>query len=70
MMANKDVRPLLTAMSANSIVSLQEVPKSADRNPTRMFYLWYVLLSGSRGYRELMNVRAGMSTYRRHMQPS
>ncbi|KZT74183.1 hypothetical protein DAEQUDRAFT_661120 [Daedalea quercina L-15889] len=42
MMANKDVRPLLSAMSANSLISLQEVPKSADRNPTRMFYLWYV----------------------------
>ncbi|KZT03499.1 uncharacterized protein LAESUDRAFT_744556 [Laetiporus sulphureus 93-53] len=42
MMANKDVRPLLTSMSADSLISLQEVPKSADRNPTRMFYLWYV----------------------------
>lgn len=39
-MAAKDVRPLLSAMSAESLVSLQEVPKSADRNPTRMFYLW------------------------------
>ncbi|PIL23836.1 hypothetical protein GSI_13587 [Ganoderma sinense ZZ0214-1] len=42
MMAPKDVRPLLSSMSAESLVSLQEVPKSADRNPTRMFYLWYV----------------------------
>jgi len=42
MMANKDVRPLLSAMSADSLISLQEVPKSADRNPTRTFYLWYV----------------------------
>ncbi|OJT01615.1 DNA-directed RNA polymerase III subunit RPC3 [Trametes pubescens] len=42
MMAAKDARPLLSAMSAESLVSLQEVPKSADRNPTRMFYLWYV----------------------------
>ncbi|KAI0831129.1 RNA polymerase III subunit RPC82-domain-containing protein [Trametes gibbosa] len=42
MMAPKDVRPVLSAMSAESLVSLQEVPKSADRNPTRMFYLWYV----------------------------
>ena len=41
MMAPKDVRPLLSSMSAESLVSLQEVPKSADRNPTRMFYLWY-----------------------------
>lgn len=41
-MAPKDVRPLLSAMSAESLVSLQEVPKSADRNPTRMFYLWWV----------------------------
>ncbi|KAI0797830.1 RNA polymerase III subunit RPC82-domain-containing protein [Abortiporus biennis] len=42
MMAPKDVRPLLTAMSAESLVSIQEVPKTADRNPTRTFYLWYV----------------------------
>ncbi|KAI0933160.1 hypothetical protein AcV7_004715 [Taiwanofungus camphoratus] len=42
MMANKDVRPLLSALSADSLISLQEVPKSADRNPTRTFYLWYV----------------------------
>jgi len=42
MIAPKDVRPLLSAMSAESLISIQEVPKSADRNPTRMFYLWYV----------------------------
>lgn len=41
MIAPKDVRPLLSAMSAESLISIQEVPKSADRNPTRMFYLWY-----------------------------
>ncbi|KAF8479230.1 RNA polymerase III subunit RPC82-domain-containing protein [Russula ochroleuca] len=45
MIAPKDVRPLLSAMSAESLISIQEVPKSADRNPTRMFYLWYVDLS-------------------------
>ncbi|OBZ75626.1 DNA-directed RNA polymerase III subunit RPC3 [Grifola frondosa] len=42
MMAPKDVRPLLSTLSADSLISLQEVPKSADRNPTRTFYLWYV----------------------------
>ncbi|KAG6836612.1 hypothetical protein H0H93_006033 [Arthromyces matolae] len=42
MMAPKDVRPLLSALAADSLVSTQEVPKSADRNPTRTFYLWYV----------------------------
>ncbi|KAF6765012.1 RNA polymerase III subunit RPC82 helix-turn-helix domain-containing protein [Ephemerocybe angulata] len=42
LMAAKDVRPLLAAMAADSIISTQEVPKSADRNPTRTFYLWYV----------------------------
>ncbi|KAH9048495.1 hypothetical protein EDB84DRAFT_1456318 [Lactarius hengduanensis] len=42
MIAPKDVRPLLSAMSAESLISIQEVPKSADRNPTRMFFLWYV----------------------------
>lgn len=42
MMAQKDVRPLLSAMAADSLISLQEVPKSADRNPARTFFLWYV----------------------------
>lgn len=41
-MAPKDVRPLLVALSADSLISTQEVPKSADRNPARTFYLWYV----------------------------
>lgn len=40
MMAPKDVRPLLSAMAADSLISLQEVPKSADRNPARTFFLW------------------------------
>ncbi|GJE86976.1 RNA polymerase III subunit RPC82-domain-containing protein [Phanerochaete sordida] len=42
MMAPKDVRPLLSAMAADSLISLQDVPKSADRNPARTFFLWYV----------------------------
>ncbi|KZT26340.1 hypothetical protein NEOLEDRAFT_1155836 [Neolentinus lepideus HHB14362 ss-1] len=45
MMALKDVRPLLSALSADSLVSLQDVPRSADRNPVRTFYLWYVDLT-------------------------
>lgn len=56
MMANKDARPLLSALSANSLISLQEVPKSADRNPTRMFYLWYVRKPACSPSRELMRV--------------
>ncbi|KAI0709018.1 RNA polymerase III subunit RPC82-domain-containing protein [Earliella scabrosa] len=64
MMAPKDVRPLLSAMSAESLVSLQEVPKSADRNPTRMFYLWYVDLQKAYNvllgnmYKTLFNIAA------------
>ncbi|PFH49102.1 hypothetical protein AMATHDRAFT_148437 [Amanita thiersii Skay4041] len=42
MMAPKDIRPLLTALATDAFISMQEVPKSADRNPTRTFYLWYV----------------------------
>ncbi|KAL6309048.1 RNA polymerase III subunit RPC82-domain-containing protein [Sparassis latifolia] len=53
MMSNKDVRPLLSALSADSLISLQEVPKSADRNPTRTFYLWYVDLQ--KAYSVLLN---------------
>jgi len=43
MMAPKEVRPLLAALAADSLISTQEIPKSADRNPTRTFYLWCVL---------------------------
>ncbi|KAF5391807.1 hypothetical protein D9757_001724 [Collybiopsis confluens] len=42
MMPLKDVRPLLSALANSSLVSTVEVPKSADRNPTRTFYLWQV----------------------------
>ncbi|KAF9257790.1 hypothetical protein L218DRAFT_1080756 [Marasmius fiardii PR-910] len=64
MMAAKDVRSLLTALSADGLVSTAEVPKSADRNPTRMFYLWYVdveraltgILNGL--YKTLYNISA------------
>ncbi|KAK0445529.1 hypothetical protein EV421DRAFT_1797154 [Armillaria borealis] len=42
MMAPKDVRPLLSALAADSLVSTQEVPRSADRAPSRTFYLWHV----------------------------
>jgi len=42
MMAPKDLRPMLGALSSDSLISIQEVPKSADRNPTRTFYLWHV----------------------------
>ncbi|TFK83941.1 hypothetical protein K466DRAFT_497507 [Polyporus arcularius HHB13444] len=64
MMAAKDVRPLLAAMSAEALVSLQEVPKSADRNPTRMFYLWFVDLQKAYSvllgnmYKTLYNIAA------------
>ena len=42
-MSHKDVRPLLSSLSSDSLISLQEVPKGNDRNPARTFYLWYVL---------------------------
>ncbi|KAI0080589.1 hypothetical protein K474DRAFT_1769343 [Panus rudis PR-1116 ss-1] len=42
MMSPKESRPLLSSLSAESLISIQEVPKSADRNPARTFYLWYV----------------------------
>ncbi|KAL0947320.1 hypothetical protein HGRIS_013439 [Hohenbuehelia grisea] len=42
MMAPKDVRPLLSALAADTLISTQEVAKSADHNPTRTFYLWHV----------------------------
>ncbi len=57
MIAPRDVRPLLSAMSAESLISIQEVPKSADRNPTRMFYLWSALINTS-SFRTSLPIRA------------
>ncbi|KAJ7871487.1 RNA polymerase III subunit RPC82-domain-containing protein [Mycena olivaceomarginata] len=45
MMPNNAVRPLLANMSAQALISTQEVAKSTDRNPARMFYLWHVDLA-------------------------
>ncbi|KAH8117214.1 hypothetical protein DFH11DRAFT_1815987 [Phellopilus nigrolimitatus] len=42
MLANTAIRPLLASLSADSLISIQEVPKGADRNPQRTIYLWYV----------------------------
>ncbi|KAL5529325.1 hypothetical protein ACEPAG_5310 [Sanghuangporus baumii] len=42
MMAATTVRPLLSLLSAESLISIQEVPKGADRNPQRTIFLWYV----------------------------
>lgn len=57
-MAPKDVRPLLMALSTDSLISMQEVPKSADRNPTRTIYLWLVLLpSGKQSVPETFRCR-------------
>lgn len=39
-MASKDVRVLLAALAADSLISIQEVPKTADRAPSRTSYLW------------------------------
>ncbi|PPQ69858.1 hypothetical protein CVT26_014135 [Gymnopilus dilepis] len=72
MMAPKDVRPLLVALSADSLISTQEVPKSADRNPARTFYLWYVdhhkafqvILGGV--YKTLYNILARRRAEREH----
>lgn len=44
MMTHKDVRPILSSLSADSIISLQEIPKGNDRNPARTFYLWWGIL--------------------------
>ncbi|KAJ7236733.1 RNA polymerase III subunit RPC82-domain-containing protein [Mycena haematopus] len=65
MIPNNAVRPLLANMSAQSLISTQEVAKSTDRNPARMFYLWYSLL------RPVRCVVAepsplGMSIWRKH----
>ncbi|KAG8901824.1 RNA polymerase III subunit C82 [Tulasnella sp. 403] len=45
LMAPNTLRPLLTHLSSASLVFLQEVPRLADRNPSRTIYLWYVDLA-------------------------
>ncbi|KAF9978351.1 RNA polymerase III subunit C82 [Actinomortierella ambigua] len=43
MMPVKDVREKLTTLYTFGVLNMQEVPKSADRAPSRTFYLWEVL---------------------------
>jgi len=45
MMSKKDVQPLLTRLSSASLISLQEVPRGADRSAMRTIYLWYIDLA-------------------------
>ncbi|KAL8292342.1 hypothetical protein RQP46_001808 [Phenoliferia psychrophenolica] len=38
----KDAREVLGRLSASALIEQQEVPRSADRAPSRTFFLWYV----------------------------
>lgn len=38
----KDARETISRLAAASLIEPQEVPRSADRAPSRTFYLWYV----------------------------
>lgn len=42
LMPLKDVRLLCTKLLAASLIELQEVPKTADRAPSRTFHLFFV----------------------------
>ncbi|KAJ1307949.1 hypothetical protein OPQ81_002026 [Rhizoctonia solani] len=42
MLAPNDVRVLVNTLNTANIIALQEVPKSADRQPARTIYLWYI----------------------------
>ncbi|QRV90096.1 DNA-directed RNA polymerase III subunit C3 [Ceratobasidium sp. AG-Ba] len=42
MLAPNDVRVIVNTLNSANIVALQEVPKSADRQPARTIYLWYI----------------------------
>ncbi|KAF9943339.1 DNA-directed RNA polymerase III subunit RPC3 [Mortierella alpina] len=44
MLPVKTVREKLTTLHTFGVLSLQEVPKTTDRTPSRTFYLWEVLL--------------------------
>lgn len=38
----KDAREVLGRLSSSALIEQQEVPRSADRAPSRTFFLWYV----------------------------
>ncbi|PBK96362.1 hypothetical protein ARMGADRAFT_693103 [Armillaria gallica] len=40
-MAPNDVRPLLSALAVDFLVSTQELFRCADHTPLRYFYLWH-----------------------------
>ncbi|KAI9475417.1 MAG: RNA polymerase III subunit RPC82-domain-containing protein [Benjaminiella poitrasii] len=52
MLPPKDTREKLALLKLKSFVEIQEVPKSADRAPSRCFHLWYVPLE--KCYEELL----------------
>jgi DNA-directed RNA polymerase III subunit RPC3 len=41
LMASKDLRQILARMAAAGFVDLQEVPRDAQRQPSRTIYLWF-----------------------------
>jgi len=45
LMSKKEVQPLLTRLSEASLISLQDVPRGADRTAIRTIYLWYIDLA-------------------------
>ncbi|CED85196.1 RNA polymerase III (C) subunit [Phaffia rhodozyma] len=53
MLSPKDVRVITAALSAASLLELQEVPRTTDRTPARTFYLWHVDLA--RAYTALIS---------------
>jgi len=44
LLPERDARPLLMTLLQAELVMLQEVPRTADRNPKTTFYLWHVSL--------------------------
>jgi len=46
MLPTKDVRELVVALSSAGFLRQQEVPRTADRNPSRTFFLWFVSREG------------------------
>lgn len=41
-MTSKDVRELCLRLLSNSLIELQEVPRTANHDPSRTFFLFYV----------------------------
>lgn len=62
-----ETRDICSRMFAASLLSLQEVPKSSERNPQRTFFLWFVDLAKCKAWLQDQLYRALVQLSRRRL---